>query len=208
MSGVNDEAQLIRRVVERQSAAEDEFIQRYRGVVLGLARGRLSLFGEAGEELWQETMAKLWQEDCRALRAWRGQGRFSTYLTVIVTHLALKRRQQVNRRLEDGMEDLPEEPMLDEPSVDERLAQRQEHVGVQRAIKTLSARDRLLLALRFADERTPQEISGLLGQAPGTVRKALHDALGRLRRRLEDTQETASPRRQPKETSDRTARLR
>lgn len=190
MSGVNNEAQLIRRVIARQPAAEDEFVHRYRGVVLGLARGRLGLHGDAGEELWQETMAKLWHGDCRALRAWRGQGRFSTYLTVIVTHLALKRRQRSGRLNEEALEHLPEEPRVDEPTADERLSRREDQQRVRQAVATLSPRDRLLLALRFADERTPKEISGLLGQAPGTVRKALHDALRRLRRRLEGPADT------------------
>lgn len=182
MAAVNDELQLIRDVVARQPTAEEEFVRRYRGFVHALARGRLALRGEAVEELWQETMAGLWRDDCRALRSWRGRGRFTTYLTVIVTHLAWRQRRQ--SRPEEGMDQLAAEPALDEPSAEERLARHQARRRVRQALSTLSPRDRLLLALRFADERTPKEMALLLGQAPGTVRKAVHDALRRLHKRL------------------------
>ncbi len=182
MAAVSDEWQLIQQVVARQPAAEEEFVRRYRGLVHALARGRLALHGEAIDELWQETMARLWRDDCRALRAWRGRGRFTTYLTVIVIHLAWRQRRRVC--LEEGMDQLVNEPCLDEPSADERLVQGQTQRQVQQAVSSLAPRDRLLLALRFADERTPKEIARLLGQAPGTVRKAVHDALRRLRKRL------------------------
>lgn len=185
MTEVNDEKELIRRVVARQPAAEEEFVRRYRGIVLALARGRFHLTGDAVDELWQETMTRLWLDDCKALRAWRGNGRFTTYLTVIVTHLAWRHRQKLHRRPEGALDELSNEPTLDEPSADERLVEGQRQRQVRSAISDLSPRDRLLLALRFTDERTPQEMAQLLGQAPGTVRKAVHDALKRLRRRLE-----------------------
>lgn len=189
MSEVNDDPVLIRRVVERQPGAEDDFVERYRGVVLGLARGRLGIHGESAEELWHDTLAKLWQDDHKALRAWRGQGRFSTYLTVIVTHLASRRRQRLARLTEESLETLPEEPTEATPRADEALMQDEAQHAVRRAMSGLSARDRLLIALRYADERTPKDIGLLVGQAPGTVRKALHDALKRLRRQLEATAE-------------------
>lgn len=182
MAEVNDEQRLIHRVVARHPAAEDEFVDRYRGFVLGLARGRLQADGDTADELWHETLAKLWQDDHKALKAWRGQGRFTTYLTVIVTHLAWRRRRR--RQPEDGLHELTREPVVEDPAADDVLMRQQAQRAVRRAITTLSPRDRLLIALRFNDERTPKDIAVLLGQAPGTVRKALHDALKRLRLRL------------------------
>ena len=185
---MDDEGLLIRRVIDRQPEAEEEFVRRYRGLILGLARGRFGLAENAAQEMLQTTIAKLWEEDLKALRAWRGHGKFTTYLTVIVTHLHLRERKKERHRLEEPM-DLAElqhpDPMA---KVDSQVTREERLRLVAATARGLSARDRLVLALRFGDERSPKEMSGVLGMAPGTVRKAVHDALARLRRKLSDKQ--------------------
>jgi RNA polymerase sigma factor (sigma-70 family) len=181
---VDEEGQLIRRVIDRQPEAEEEFVRRYSGLVLGLARGRFALVNSEADEILQMTMAKLWEQDCRALRAWRGKGKFTSYLTVIVTHLCMRERGRERSRLEQAM-DLSELVQVDpSPEPETVLAKRERLRLVEETCLQLAPRDRLLLALRFGDERTPQEMSTVLGMHPGTVRKALHDALRRLRSRL------------------------
>lgn len=178
---MDEEGQLIRRVIERQPEAEEEFVRRYSGLVLGLARGRFAFVGNAADEVLQMTFTKLWEQDCRALRAWRGKGKFTSYLTVIVTHLCLRERAREGRRLEQAM-DLSERPQADSnPGANVALLEAERMRLVDEARRQLSPRDRLLLSLRFGDERTPQEMSTVLSLAPGAVRKGLHDALRRLR---------------------------
>lgn len=70
------------------------------------------------------------------------------------------------------------------PAADAQLSARQRLREVEDSIGQLSPRDRLLLALRFVDERTPKEISSVLGLTPGGARKAVHDAVQRLRAQL------------------------
>ena len=188
---MDDETQLIRRVIARQPEAEEEFVRRYSGLVLGLARGRFGLVGGAAEDILQATMEKLWRDDCRALRAWRGRGRFASYLTVIVTHHCLRQRQTLERRQEEAMAPAElarvaagSQPVAAVPTADAALISRERRRHVDEELGQLPARDRLLLALRFADGRSPKEIAAVTGQASGTVRKAIHDALRRLRRRL------------------------
>ncbi len=181
---MESEQQLILRVLERDPQAEEDFLHRYEGLMLGLAQGRFGLSRGAAEEVRQELMAKLWARDHRALRAWRGRGKLTTYLSVILTHLCLARRERECRRPEKAM-DLVELPHSDpSPGSEESLLRREQAKRLEEAKASLSARDQLLLALRFGDERSPTEIAGLLGLGVGTARKAIHDALGRLRRRL------------------------
>ncbi|MEM7049364.1 MAG: sigma-70 family RNA polymerase sigma factor [Acidobacteriota bacterium] len=174
-----DEKDLLRRVVAREAGAEEEFVERYRDLVLGLAHGRLGLPREAAEELLQETMMRLWEKDHRALRAWRGQGKLSTYLTVITLRLA--RERAVGGMEPRRAEGPPPRPL---PTPGESVEAQERWQSVRRAFAGGTPRDRLVLALRFLDERSPSEIAQLLGTRPGAARKAIHDALRRLRQRL------------------------
>lgn len=182
---MDDEEQLIRRVLARQGEAEEDFVRRYRGLVLGLARGRFGLTENDAEELLQATIEKLWSEDCRALRTWRGRGRFTSYLTVIVTHLFLRQKQNQQRRREEALAADELSAIVDGArSVADALVVGEQRRLVDEERCRMPVRDQLLLALRFTDERSAKDIAAVTGQRPGTVRKAIHDALGRLRRRL------------------------
>lgn len=61
---------------------------------------------------------------------------------------------------------------------------REQRHHLDQELRRLAPRDRLLLALRFGDERKPKEIAEVLGAPAGAIRKAIHDAIGRLRRRV------------------------
>lgn len=190
---VLEEQELIRRVIDRQSGAEAEFVQRYRGLVLGLARGRLGLSQEAAEELLQSTFATLWDHDHRALKAWKRQGKFSTYLTVIVFHLGRRERHR-NHRYQQPLAAEPSiDPSFSAPAAEERVVLHERQRWVRRVLQELSPRDRLLIALRYQDDRPPGDIASLIGLAPGTTRKALHDAVARLRRKLRAAQPELFP---------------
>ncbi len=180
------EAELIERVVARDPGAETAFVERYQGLILGLARGRLGLDADDANELMQATFERLWEDQCRALRAWRGQGRFTTYLTVIVLRLGYKIRRgpAPTSDADPSDEKVPGTQPGDDQDPAAEALRRERRRLVRTALATLSPRDRLLLALRFFDERAPTEIAALLGRTPGATRKAVHDALARLRRVL------------------------
>lgn len=178
---MDHDSDLIRRVVDRDPGAGTEFVHRYRGLVIGLARGRLGLDHDAAEELLQKTMTRLWDNDHRALRAWRGEGRFSTYLTVIVLRMAGRPSPTVP--IGSPIREAPDP----RPSPAESADRHARWQAVRSALAKSSPRDRLLLALRYFDGRPPREIAQVLGKRPGAARKNLHDALTRLRRRLRDT---------------------
>ncbi|MEM8963786.1 MAG: sigma-70 family RNA polymerase sigma factor [Acidobacteriota bacterium] len=174
-----DDRTLVRAVLDGDKAAEEELVRRLRPLALGLARGRFGLDPHAAEEVWQEVVLRLWRDDRRALEAWRGEGKLTTYLTVIVSRLCLERRQRAERSTPDSTA----EPVSSEDPL-AHASQHQQHAVVRDVMADLSERDRLVLALRFEDEREPIEIGRLLGLKPATARKAVHDALSRLRKKL------------------------
>lgn len=180
---MSPDRELVRALCAGQEGSEEEFVERYRGLTIGLSAGRFQLSPEEGEAIFQDLVARLWSDNFKALRSWRGEGKLSTYLTVIVTRMCLERRRLAERTTPL---DEAREPEAEQPSAESLAVERQQAAAARAALALLRPRDRLLLVLRFVDERTPSEIAPLLGLSPGTCRKALHDALGRLRRRLQD----------------------
>ncbi|MEM7585967.1 MAG: sigma-70 family RNA polymerase sigma factor [Acidobacteriota bacterium] len=183
---VGDDQSLIQRLLEGDTEAEQTFSSRYRGLAVGLARGRFGLDTAAAEEVWQEAVVKLWAADFKALRAWRGEGRFSTYLTVIVSRLCLRRRSASVRRDEAPL-DAASEIADSAPGPGQQAAQEERRRVLASALAGLSERDRLVLALRYQDGHKPSEIAVLLQLSQGAARKALHDAQKRLRQHLRQT---------------------
>ncbi len=174
------DVELVEAVLTRDPDAADRLAERCRGLVIGLALGRFGLDREAAEELLQATIERLWERDHRALAAWRGEGKITTYVTVIATRLWLNRPQHV---ADEASERDLEEVAAPAPQL-ELVATRERRSAVERSIARLSARDRLVLRLRFGDEEPPSRIAGLIGLKPGAARKAVHDALVRLRREV------------------------
>ena len=172
---------LVERVRDGDPDAEDAFVRSCRSLVLGIAHGRFRMTPDEAEEVLQQTMLRLFQEERRALKAWRGEGKFSTYLTVIVTRLCLGRGKREERDVSLDDADLPAK----DPSADDALASVERRRALAGELRSLRPRDRLLLRLRYGDGREPTEFAPLLGLSPAAARKGLHDALRRLRRRVE-----------------------
>ncbi|MCG8459351.1 MAG: sigma-70 family RNA polymerase sigma factor [Holophagales bacterium] len=182
---------LVQAVVRGDTGAEEELVRRYRPLVLGLARSRYGFSDPDAEDVLQTTLLTLWQGDRRALRAWQGRGRFSTYLTVIVCRLCRERRAKASPgedRNADGEGRIPAEPGSPAPDPAAETLGRERSLLLRRALGSLSPRDRLVLALRFFDERTPKDFAVELGLSAGAARKAVHDALARLRQHLQPEQ--------------------
>ena len=167
----NDE-ELIRRVIAREPGADEQFLSRHRGLVLGLTRGKYRMGLEEAQEVLDATVVRLWDKDFRALRGWRKEARFSTYLGSIVVSVCreLRARPGDGQPLELTSETDPG------PSPLAIVLCAEQRKGVVDTMKELSARDRLILTLVFFDERPLRNVGALPNLKPGAVRKALYDA--------------------------------
>lgn len=93
------------------------------------------------------------------------------YLRTVVVNLA---RDAIRRRRIAERVRLDPPVPLGEPELDETWA----------VVRTLPARYRTALALRFYEDLSEREIAELMGVRPGTVKSLIHRGLARLRKEL------------------------
>jgi RNA polymerase sigma-70 factor (ECF subfamily) len=120
------------------------------------------------------------------------KGAFSTWLfriahNVVVNHWRRRQRRQ-RRHVEwsERMEDLA----ADEPTPEQALGRQEEIARLMRCLDMLSPRQREVLSLRFAGRLSNREIARVLRMNERTVSVTVLRALRKLRRQLDDAEET------------------
>ena len=188
-----------------REAAWERLIAAHTRLLLAVARS----FGGGHDEAMDRysfILEKCRESDFRRLRAFdiNGGASFSTWLTIAARRLCLDHdRSRYGRHratLESGEPNtkrplrrtlanaicveidtnlLPDTTAL---PADARAIRDERDATLQSALATLTARDRLLLALRFDDDLSASKIAGLLGvPTPFHVYRMLNSVLGRLR---------------------------
>lgn len=171
-----------RALLADDRAAVAALVENLQRLTLWIARNRYRFSREEAEETLVEIVATLWKDDKHALRAWRGEGTLSTYLTSIVHRACLMEiRRRERRAAELPVEELDVFPAEDIAAGPER---REREAIVERALSELPERDRELIRLRFTEDRGYDEITGRLDISAGAARKAVHTAVARLRDRV------------------------
>lgn len=130
--------------------------------------------GDTAEDIAQETMIRLWQmrDDTRL---YNPEG----YAMVIARHLALdQRRHKPTIPLDDGQ--TATLSTLSTPSPLDLIEQREDERWLQERIRNLPSTQHAVLHMRQVEHRSYDEIAGLLGMQPTSVRTLL----ARARRQL------------------------
>jgi RNA polymerase sigma-70 factor (ECF subfamily) len=121
-----------------------------------------------------------WLRALRALPGFRGQALFSTWLHRIAVNCALYGRRRRERRRDRELE-LDEAVVIAvQPAAGEPLLRRK----LEAAIEQLPDGMRRVLVLHDVEGYTHEEISELLGVAPGTCKSQLFKARARMRSML------------------------
>jgi RNA polymerase sigma-70 factor, ECF subfamily len=112
----------------------------------------------------------------RKLTGFRGGALFSTWLFRIVVNCSIDHRRRSPLRaagtaLDDG--DSPEDPIDQTPDPREHAATRELGDQVQVAISLLSPKLRVILALRYLEDMSYDELAATLGLSLGTVKSRL-----------------------------------
>ena len=176
---MDNEQTLIQRAQKGDHAAFAALVDGHQHYIYNLA---LRVVNDENEalDLTQETFVRAWT----ALPNFRRQSQFRTWLYRIVTNLCYNRLPGLRRSLADlGDDVLPDIPEPENAPTNpaREFESNETKTYLHHAINGLDANYKLLISLRYQDELSYDEISGLLNLPLGTVKTGLFRAKEKLR---------------------------
>jgi len=182
---VNEDHELVKAAKNGDSAAFGFLCTQSAKMVFNTAR-RMMRTKEDAEDVVQESLRLAFVH----LKSFKGDSRFSTWLTRIVTNAALMRlrRDKTRRELSLGqtseLESCSSPTDIEDQSLNpEQLYAREErHWLVRKAVNELNPSMRRTIELCELDERSIQEAARLLGISVGAVKSRMFHARRKLRR--------------------------
>jgi RNA polymerase sigma-70 factor (ECF subfamily) len=196
-----DEKQLIGRCIQGDNAAWKAFLHQYGGYIYGtivnLLRTASITEPETASDVFAGVIKKLVDNDYRALRGFRWNSRFTTWLVSITRnktydYLRSAKRQpaiSLNAPVDDDQDELGEIIASDldlERDIDARMT-------AEEVLDRVAPKERLILRLYYLEGMKEREIAGLLSLSVDAVSarksralKKLKKMLGKGRRRTSD----------------------
>jgi len=151
----------------RAEAAFERLVPAYRRRVFGLAYSVLRDRG-AAEDVAQEVFVKLWQ----ALPRYDGRAQLSTWIYAITRNTAISatRRQRRSISMSDPtvFEEVESRGAAPEAGLDD--------AALWRSVEALPDKQRQAVTLYYQEERTVEEVAGMMGLPVNTVKTHLHRA--------------------------------
>lgn len=180
---IDDDQQLVRRAQAGETAAFAELVNRHGQMVYNLALRTLDNRQEA-EDIAQETFVRAWQ----ALRRFRGDSRFSTWLYRITTNLCFNRLPRLKVELNALDADTAVHLTDSRMHVEYRLLTDEMRSHLHTAIDNLPESYRLLITLRHLQELSYAEIAEVTKLPLGTVKTGIFRARRLLRDQLQQVE--------------------
>ncbi|HEX4994886.1 MAG TPA: sigma-70 family RNA polymerase sigma factor [Methylomirabilota bacterium] len=175
-----DAPRFLDRLRAGDAPAFEELVMTYQHRVFGVALRMLGNRAEA-EDVAQEAFVRAH----RALGAFRGDAKLSTWLYAITSRLCLNRLASGERRLTRQGEDAMLRLSDAGPRPDAALERRELETALGRAIAELPEARRIVVVLRDLEGLSYEEIAEVLELELGTVRSRLHRARADLKEKLE-----------------------
>jgi RNA polymerase sigma-70 factor (ECF subfamily) len=182
VSDADNEAALVLLSQKGDLAAFESLVVRHQKRMLNVAFRLIGDYDEACEVV-QDVFVSAYKN----IRTFRGDAKFTTWLTTITLNLSKNRLKQIKSRqghvsysLDDPLQTENGEMTLDppskEPSVLERLEKRDVQNRVQDCIKALEPEYREVIVLRDMQDFSYDDIGGMLHMREGTVKSRLFRA--------------------------------
>lgn len=173
-----DDTALVEAAIAGDTAAFDVLVTRHRRSVYQVCY-RFVNHHEDAADLTQDTFVRAW----KALGAFRGQARFSTWIYRIAVNVCLNRVSLKTPKTDVVDFDLVADQREPAPGAAIDAAERQ--AMVRAAVKSLPPQQRAALILRTYHELSHQEVADIVGTSVGAVKANVFHALANLRKRLE-----------------------
>jgi RNA polymerase sigma factor (sigma-70 family) len=171
-----DDSTIIARVLEGETAAFEQLVNRYKDMAFSIAR-RVCNSAEDAEEVAQDAFLKAYQ----ALDKFKQESKFSTWLYRIVTNTAISSTRKKKIAMASLDENLIEN--FSEDEIQENLNQmdiQEKSQYIRQAMEQLHPQDCLLINMFYTDELSIEEISEVSGLSQANVKVRLH----RIRKKL------------------------
>jgi len=182
-----EEREFVAAAKNGESVAFEILCTQSANMVFNIAR-RITLTREDAEDIVQESFQLAFTN----LKNFKGDSRFSTWLTRIVTNAALMRLRKNKVRRELPLEGSSEyQPHFSAFDVEDQglnpeqlYAQKERHRMLVEAVNELDPGLRRAIELRELDERSTQEAARMMGMPIGTVKARLFRGRRKLRQLL------------------------
>ncbi len=174
MQATDESAELLRRMVEGESAALAS-LYAVHGQKMHAFALRLTGDPTLAEDVTQEALVAAWQ----SARRFRGEGRVRTWLLGIVHHIAFKAMRR--RRWQPISEELTATLHSPAPSPEENVQAGELTACIRRGIEQLSLKHRAALDLVFYHELSLEEAAQVCGCPLGTIKSRLSYAKAHLK---------------------------
>ena len=178
---VENDVQLIRRILSGDDGAFDTLVRKYQKSVHALAWRKVGDFHFA-EEIAQDTFLQAY----RNLAALRNPNQFAGWLYVIANRLCLKWMQR-NKSAMQSLGDIPMEE-IDKSSYSRYMSEQREteasehrYAIVKKLLERLPESERTVVTLYYLGEMTAKEIGKFLGVSVNTIKSRLRRARERLK---------------------------
>jgi RNA polymerase sigma-70 factor (ECF subfamily) len=174
-----DDAELVRRAQAGSREAFDVIVQRHQRHVYQLCYRFVGSHEDAAD-LAQDVFVRAY----RALRGFKGQSAFSTWLYRIGVNVCLNRKALKTPRFETLQ---AVELVAGTEHADAAMLRGERALRVRAAIVRLPPKQRATLILRMYRELPHEEIARILGSSVGAVKANFFHALANLKKLLEET---------------------
>lgn len=182
MSARDDDAVLVSASQQGDLNAFETLVARHQKRMLNIAFRLTGNYDEACEVV-QDAFVSAYKN----IRTFRGEAKFTTWLTTITVNLSKNRLKQIQSRkrheaysldesVRTGDGEMAVDPPSREPSVLDRLEKQDIRDRVQDCIKALEPDFREVLVLRDLQDFSYGEIGGMLAVPEGTVKSRLFRA--------------------------------
>jgi RNA polymerase sigma-70 factor (ECF subfamily) len=173
--------EVVARVLAGDTSLFEILMRRYNQRLFRVARGILADDAEA-EDVAQEA----WLRAFRELAGFRGEARFSTWLTRIACHDALARVHKRRRLVPITGGGEPPEPPAETPGPERDLENRELQDLLRAAVEILPDPLRAVFCLREIEQLSTEQTADALGLTAENVRVRLHRAKRSLRQMLDE----------------------
>jgi RNA polymerase sigma-70 factor (ECF subfamily) len=183
------DAELVQLVLAGDPSAGSEFVDRFEKLIYSILIRQCGIPEGHQEDAFNHVFVKLFEDDCRRLRSWRGESALSTFLFVVVRNLGRDYREKEFGR-EKWMGEDGDEPDSfsddDAPTPEDEIVVSSMEQVIRDLVGSLEEICRRIIDMRFMQDLSYKEIALAAGLTVSNVGVRLHrclDALAQLMKR-------------------------